>query len=158
MSTPNTLAVGQQIVVMIDALRNPDTTRVYSLVQLEAIKDLTDLIATGGVCCEVYGDVDTSDRKRYGGVIHDEQGWAILSICSLDTPVLAQQIYNARDALVVPFQTHAQLAGTPNNVFLDELDPNMQFTRIFRNGVWWRAHVAKITTKQQWQVTGGIQS
>jgi hypothetical protein len=155
-NTPSTLAVGQQIVSMLQALTNPDTTPVYTNVSLEATKDITDFTVNGGVCCEVYGDTDTSDRRRFGGVIYDVQTWFILSICALDTPQHAQQIYNARDALVVPMQQHAQLGGVPNNVWFSELQPNMKFFRIQRSGQWYRAHLAQLETRQQWNVSGGV--
>lgn len=153
---PNTLATGQQIVSLLGSLTNPDTTPLYKLVQLESIKDVTDLVAGGGVCCEVYGDQDTSDRRRFGGVIYDIQSWFILSICSMETPQLAQQIYTVRDLMVVPFQQHAQLAGTPLNVWFSGLKDNMKFFRIQRNGQWLRAHLAELETRQQWNVSGGI--
>ncbi len=153
---PNTLAVAQQIVTLLSALTNPDTTPLYKIVQLEAIKDIVDLTTGGGVCCEVYGDQDTSDRRRFGGIIYDIQTWFILSICALDTPAHAQQIYNVRDQLVQPFQQHAQLGATPANVWFSELQPNMKFFRIQRSGQWFRAHLAILETKSQWNVSGGI--
>lgn len=156
-TTPNTLAIGQQIVALLAALTQSDNvTPLYTLVQLEAIKDVIDLTAAGGVCCEVYGNDDTSDRRRFGGIIYDIQSWFILSLCSLDSPALAQQIYTVRDGLVQPFQQHAQLAGVPSNVWFNELDTNMRFGRVYRNGTWLRSHLATLTTKQQWQVQGGI--
>lgn len=157
--SPNTLQIGQQIVNLLSNLTQSDgLTPVYVRCQLESIKDVTDLVASGGVCCEVYGDADTSDRRRFGGIIYDIQTWFIISLCSLDTPTLAQQIYIARDGLVGPLQQHAQLAGTPTNVWFNELDPNMKFGRMYRNGTWLRSHLATLTTKQQWQVQGGITS
>ena len=157
-TTPNTLAVGQQVVALLAALTNPDTTPVYAQVSLEAIKDVVDVTANGAACCEVYGDSDTSDRRRFGGVIYDVQTWYILSICQLDTPEHAQKIYSVRDALVVPFQAHAQLASVPSNVFFAELQPNMKFFRVQRSGQWYRAHLAILETRQQWIVAGGVQS
>jgi hypothetical protein len=156
-TAPNTLAIGQQIVSFLQALKQGDgVTPLYSLVQLEAIKDVVDLTSNGGVCCEVYGSKDTSDRRRFGGVIYDPQEWFILSLCSLDSPALAQQIYTVRDGMVQPFQQHAQLNSTPANVWFNELNPQMEFGRIYRNGTWLRSHLATLTTKQQWQVQGGI--
>ncbi len=156
-NSPSTLAIGQEIVTLIAALKQSDgITPLYSLVQLDAIKDVTDLVANGGVCCEVYGDIDTSDRRRFGGVIYDVQSWFILSLCSLDNPTLAQQIYTARDGLVQPFQQHAQLNSTPANVWFSELQPSMKFGRIYRNGTWLRSHLATLETRQQWNVAGGI--
>lgn len=156
-SQPNTLAIANQIVSVLAALKQQDgITPVYTLVQLEAIKDVVNYVASGGVCCEVYGEADTSDRRRFGGVIYDVQAFSILSLCSLDSPTLAEQIYTARDSMVVPFQQHSQLGGTPDNVWLSELDPTMKFGRIFRNGTWLRSHLATLTVKSQWQITGGV--
>ncbi len=160
-ATPNadTLAIGQQITAFLANLTYPNTsTLVYSLAQLEAIVDVVDLTANGGVCCEVYGDQDTSERRGFGGRIWDGQSWFILSLCSRDTPVLAQQIYPVRDAMVYPFQQHATLGTAVFNVFQAQLDPNMKFFRVERNGVWLRAHLAQLVTKQEWQVIGGIVS
>lgn len=155
----NTGAIGDQIVSFCASLVYPSTsTVVYTLAQLEAIKDVVDLTANGGICCEVYGDQDTSERRGFGGRIWDEQSWFILSLCSLDTPVLARQIYDARDALLVPFQTHATLGTAVFNVFFSQLQPNMKFFRVQRNGVWLRAHLAQLTTRQEWAIQGGIQS
>src|SRR5258708_2689583 len=156
-SSPNTLAIGNAIVTYMSALTYPSTsTTVYTLAQLEAIKDVIDLTANGGVCCEVYGDLDNSDRRGFGGRIWDPQSWFILSLCALDTPQHAQQIYNVRDALVVPFQTHATLGAQVSNLFHSQLQPNMKFFRVQRSGQWLRAHLAILETKQEWQVVGGI--
>lgn len=96
--------------------------------------------------------------SRIGGRIWDEQSWFILSLCSLDTPALARKIYDVRDAMVYPFQQHATLGTAVFNLFQAQLNPNMKFFRVQRNGVWLRAHLAQLTTKQEWQVVGGIQS
>jgi hypothetical protein len=153
----NTGAIGDQIVTFLASLTYPGTsTVVYDLAQLEAIKDVTDLVANGGICCEVYGDQDTSERRGFGGRIWDEQSWFILSLCSLDTPALARKIYDVRDAMVYPFQQHATLGTAVFNLFHAQLQPNMKFFRVLRNGVWLRAHLAQLTTKQEWQVIGGI--
>lgn len=150
---PNTLAIGNQIVSFLTTLTYPGTsTLVYSLAQLESIKDITDFIANGGVCCEVYGDTDTSERRGFGGRIWDTQSWFILSMCSLDTPELAAQIYSVRDSLVVPFQTHATLGTQVFNLFQSQLKPGMKFFRLFRNGDWVRAHLAELETFQEWQI------
>ena len=153
----DTLAIGQEIVTYMGALVYPGTsTVVYTLAQLEAIKDATDLVASGGVCCEVYGDTDTSERRGFGGRIWDCQTWFILSLCALDTPAHAQQIYRVRDALVLPFQTHVTLGGSVTNLFQVQLQPNMKFFRVQRSGQWLRAHLATLETKQEWQVSGGV--
>ncbi len=155
----DTLAIGQAVVSFLANLLYPGTsTVVYNQAQLEAIKDVVDQTANGGICCEVYGDLDTSERRGFGGRIWDEQSWFILSLCSLDTPVLAQQIYTVRDALVLPFQQHATLSDQVANVFQVQLNPTMKFFRVQRNGVWLRAHLATLTTKQEWVIPGGVVS
>ncbi len=155
----NTLLIGQQIASYMSALVYPGTsTVVYTLAQLEAIKDVIDLTASGGVCCEVYGDTDDSERKGFGGRIWDIQTWFILSLCALDTPAHAQQIYNVRDAVVLPFQSHATLGGSVSNLFQVMLKPNMKFFRVQRSGQWLRAHLAILETRQEWQIQGGVVS
>lgn len=155
----NTGAIGDAIVSFCASLVYPNTsTMVYTLAQLEAIKDVVDLTANGGICVEVYGDQDTSERRGFGGRIWDEQSWFIVSLCSLDTPALARKIYDVRDALVLPFQQHATLGTAVFNLFQAQLNPNMKFFRVQRNGVWLRAHLAQLTTKQEWQIIGGVQS
>lgn len=153
---PNTLLIGEQIVSYLAALTYPNTSKVYTIAQLEALKDITDFVANGGVCCEVYGDGDGSERRGFGGRIWDVQIWYILSMCSMDTPAYAQNIYNARDALVLPFQQHATLGTSVFNLFHSALQPTMRFGRIQRNGVWYRMHLAQLETRQEWQVSGGI--
>ena len=149
----NTLLIGQQIASYMSALVYPGTsTVVYTL----AIKDVIDLTASGGVCCEVYGDTDDSERRGFGGRIWDTTSWFILSLCALDTPIHAQQIYPVRDAVVYPFQQHATLGGSVSNLFQVMLKPNMKFFRVQRSGQWLRAHLAILETKQEWQVQGGI--
>src|SRR6266705_2362665 len=153
----NTLAIGQQIASYMSALVYPGTsTVVYTLAQLESIKDVIDLTASGGVCCEVYGDTDDSERKGFGGRIWDCQTWFVLSLCALDTPAHAQQIYSVRDAVVYPFQQHVQLGGSVSNLFQVMLKLNMKFFRVQRSGQWLRAHLAILETKQEWQGSGGI--
>ncbi|SRR5258708_6379919 len=155
-SSPNTDAIESAIVTYLQALAYPDTSLVYTLAQGETIKDVVDLVANGGVCCEVYGDLDTSDRRGFGGRIWDIQSWFILSICAMDTPTHARQIYKARDALVQPFQQHATLGTSVFNLFHSELQPNMKFFKVQRSGQWLKAHLAILQTKQEWQVVGGI--
>ncbi len=154
---PNTLDIGETIVSYLSALTLPGTSNLtYTLAQLEAIKDVIDLTSNGGICCEVYGDLDTSDRRGFGGRIWDTQSWFVLSLCSLDTPALAKQIYLARDALVYPFQQHATLGDQVTNLFQAQLQPNMKFFRVQRNGTWLRAHLCQLETKQEWVVQGGV--
>jgi hypothetical protein len=148
--TPNTDAIPDAIVSYLSALTYPDTTAVYTLAQVEAIKDVIDLTSNGGVCVEVYGNEDTSERRGFGGRMWDTQSWFILSLCSLDTPTLARQIYKVRDALVQPFQEHAQLGNIVSNVFQSKLKPNMRFLRVERNGQYLRGHLCELETKQEW--------
>ncbi len=156
-TSANTLDIGEAIVNYLSALTYPGTsTIVYALAQLEAIKDVIDLTSNGGICCEVYGDIDTSERRGFGGRIWDTQSWFILSLCSLDTPALAKQIYLARDALTYPFQQHATLGDQVTNLFQIQLKPNMKFFRVLRNGTWLRAHLAELETKQEWAIQGGV--
>jgi len=154
--SPNTDAIETTIVGYLQALAYPDTSLVYTLAQAEAIKDVVDLVANGGACCEVYADLDTSDRRGFGGRVWDIQTWFILSLCAKDTPAHARQIYKVRDALVQPFQEHATLGGTVSNLFQSELQPNMKFFQVLRSGQWLRAHLAILQTKSEWQVSGGI--
>lgn len=155
-TAPNTKAIGQQIVSFLSNLTYPDTTPVYTLAKLESIKDITSYVTNGGVCVEVYGDTDTSERRGFGGRMWDEQTWFILSICSLDSDVSAAKIYDARDQLVQPFQQHATLGTQVFNLFHSQLQPNMRFGRMQRNGVFYRSHLAILLTKQEWIVQGGI--
>lgn len=156
-TAPNTLAIANNIVSFLQTLTYPGTsTLVYNVAQLEAIKDVTDLVANGGICAEVYCDGDSSERRGFGGRIWDDQKWYLLSMCSTDTAAYAQQIYNVRDALVIPFQTHALLNAQVFNLFHSDLQNNMKFFRIYRNGQWLRAHLAVLETRQEWQVQGGI--
>ena len=151
-TTPNTAAIGDAIVAYLAALTYPNTAPVYNLVQLEAIKDVTTQVAGGYACAEVYGNDDSSIRHAFGGKMRDEQSWFILSMCSLDTPQQARQIYVIRDALVQPFATHATLGNT-GSVFHAELKPNSgKFLRIARNGQELRAHLIEVFTMQEWVV------
>lgn len=154
-SAPQTLAIGQDLVSYMAALTYPGTsTLVYQLAQLEAIKDVISLVANGGACCEVYGDTDTSERRGFGGRIWDIQTWFVLSLCSLDTAALAQQIYNIRDAAMVPLQTHATLGTSVSNLFHSQVkEGSGKFFRIQRNGQFLRAHLFILETRQEWQVT-----
>ena len=156
---PDTNSIADAIASYLSTLTYPGTsTQVYALAQVEAIKDVTDLTSGGKVCVEVYGDLDTSERRGFGGRIWDTQSWFILSLCSLDSPVYARQIYSVRDALVYPFQQHVQLGDQVGNVFQVQLKPNMKFFRVERNSNQIRAHLAVLETKQEWVVQGGIQS
>lgn len=156
-TSADTLAIGTQIVSFLTTLTYPGTsTMVYTLAQLEAIKDVLDLTTSGGICVEVYGDTSNSERRGFGGRVWDTQTWYILSLCSLDTPAYAQQVYGVHDALTYIFQQHATLGTAVGNLFHSQLDPNIKFGRIFRNGTWLRSHLAMLTTKQEWALQGGV--
>jgi hypothetical protein len=155
---PNTHAIGTQIVSYLAGLQylgNPnftDGTKVYTLAQLEAIKDVIPLIANGGACVEVYGDKDVSERRGFGGRVWDTQTWYLLSMCSLDTAAYAATIYDVRDALVQPFQAHAQLGNVVSNLFHSALEADGKFWRVMRTGQWVRAHLITLQTRQEWYV------
>lgn len=155
-AAPDTLAIGNAIVAYLTSLAYPNTALVYTLAQLEAITDVIDLVANGGACCEVYGDKDNSERRGFGGRVWDSQTWFILSLCSVKTPVFSQQIYSIRDALIQPFQQHAQLGNQVSNLFHSQLNGSSRFFRVQRSGQWLRAHVAVLETRQEWQIPGGV--
>ncbi len=155
-TSPNTGTIGDAIVSYLASLTFPNSSLVYTLAQLEAIKDVVDLVANGGACCEVYGDKDGSERRGFGGRIWDSQTWFILSLCSMETPQLARHIYDVRDALVQPFQQHATLGTQVSNLFHAQLSPNGRFFRVQRSGQWLRAHLIELETRQEWQVQGGV--
>lgn len=129
---------------------------MYSFSQLEQINDVVGKVSDGSVVVEVYGDTDTSERKGFGGRIWDTQHWYICSLCSLETPGGAQQIYKVRDALVQPFQQHAQMTNIVSNLFHAELQAAMRFIRVPRDGQVLRAHLAVLETRAEWVVPGGI--
>ena len=151
---PSTKAIGNAIVAYLAALTKPDTTAVYKLAQLEYIFDVIGKVSDGGAVVEVYGNLDSSERHGFGaaGHIKDVQTWYILSMCSLDTAETAARIYDIRDALVQPFQAHAQLGNIVSNLFHSQLQDNMRFGRIQRNGQFLRMHLAILETRQEWLV------
>lgn len=152
-TAPNTKAIGNQIVAFLSALTYPNTSLVYNSGQLEMINDVVSRVSDGGAVFEVYGHTDSSDRRGFGGRIWDPQSWLIVSLCSLETPALAAQIYDVRDALVQPFQVHATLGTAVFNLFHAELKANSgMFGRATRNGQVLRAHTIELTTKQEWTV------
>lgn len=149
---PNTKAIGNAIVTYLTGLTYSDgITKVYQLAQLEEIKDVTDQVANGA-CAEVYGNMDKSERRGFGGRIWDYQSWYILSMVSLDTPALAATIYDVRDALVQPLQAHAQLGSQVLNLFHSQIKDNGRFLKVMRNGQWLRAHLIELETRQEWTV------
>lgn len=146
--------MAQAIVGFTTALTYSGGGLVYTQVSLGEFKDLTSLIAGSGTAClEVYGNLDNSQHKGFGGKAFDEQTWFLLSIVSLDNAQLAEQtIYNVRDALVVPFQTHATL-GNAGSVYHSQIKQGGgKFLKIFRNGAWYRAHLIEIMTRQEYFV------
>lgn len=150
---PTTKAIGNAIVSYLSALTYPDTTPVYKLVQLEVIMDVMNRISDGGAVCEIYGNADDSQRHNFGGRIWDEQEWYILSLCSLETSALASQIYDVRDALIVPFQTHAVLGSQVANLFHAQIKPNSgRFMQVLRNGQKCKAHLITLMTRSEWSV------
>jgi len=153
-AAPATKAVGNAIVAYLKALTYANGSKVYAMAQLDQLKDIIGLISNGGVCVEVYGNMDSSAVKSFGGGIWDEQTWYILSMCSLDDTVLATEIYDARDALVQPFGVHYELGNTISGLFWSRLKPDSgRFLRILRNGQEVMAHVIELETKLTWQAT-----
>jgi len=152
-SSPNTLAVAQAIQTYMTALTiggNP----AYSLVALGEIKDVTDRVANGSVCLEIYGGDDDSQHYAFGGEITDDQSWYLLSMTSLDNSQAAEQLlYAVRDALVKPIQEHITL-GSAGNIYFSQIKPKSgKFFDLDRNGIWVRAHVLEVFTSSLWQVT-----
>lgn len=158
-TAPQTKAIGNAIVSYLAALTKPDTTLVYKVAQLEVIFDVLTQVSSGGAVVEVYGNLDNSERRGFGGRIWDTQSWYLLSMCSLETAGLASYIYDVRDYLIVPFQQHAQLGNAVSNEFHTQFKLNSgRFMQTVRNGVKLRAYVCELETKQEWVVSGGIVS
>lgn len=154
---PNTKAIGVQIVSYLATLAYPSTAPVYKLAQLEQIKDVVTQVTDGGAVVEVYGNLDDSERRGFGGRVRDTQSWFIMSLVSNETAAMAASIYDVRDALVQPFQLHATLGTSVFNLFHAALKPNTgHFMMMLRDGQFLRAHVIEIETKQEWQVPGGV--
>lgn len=152
-NSPDTLSIANSIITLTTALTYPDTTPVYDLVQLGEIKDVTDKIAGGKACLEVYANNDSSEHYSFGGKIRDEQTWFLLSLVSLVNANTAEQlIYKIRDQIVQPFQIHATLnnAGT---VYHSQLLPKgAKFLKMYRNGQWMRCYLCELMTRQEWVV------
>lgn len=152
---PNTLAVAQAVVAYGQALIYPGGGAVYTAVSIGEMKDVTDQIVTSGnACLEVYANTDDSQHHAFGGKIRDDQSWYLLSLVNMDDAAAAEMlIYQVRDALIQPFQTHATL-GNAGNVFHSQIKSGSgRFLRIFRNGQWLRAHLIEIQTISEWVVT-----
>lgn len=143
----STKAVGNAIVSILSDLS------VYTLAQLEQIKDVTDLIANGGACAEVYCNMD-AERKLFGGGKWDEQTWYILSMCGLETAARAAAIYDIRDAMVTALSSHTALGGTIPGLFYAQFKrpEGGRFLRIDR-GKEYQAHAIELETKVAYQVT-----
>lgn len=152
-NSPDTLSVAQAIVSFAQTLTYPNSSSVYTFVSLGEIKDVTNYVANGGATLEVYGNLDNSQHKGFGGKVYDEQSWFLLSLVSLDNSQVAeQQIYAIRDALVYPFQEHATL-GDVGSVYHSQIKSGSgRFMRVPRNGVYYRAHLIEILTRQEWYV------
>jgi hypothetical protein len=153
-NAPNTDAVASAIVAYTQALTFAGGGAVYSRVQKGEIKDVVNLVAgSAQACLEVYANLDDSQRYAFGGRIRDEQTWFLLSLVNLDNAQTAETlIYNVRDALVQPFQTHATL-GNAGSVFHSELKQGTgKFLKIMRNGEWLRAHLVELMSRSEWQV------
>ena len=152
-TSPNTLVIAQAIVAYGKALTYTSGALVYSVVQLGEIKDITDQVANGNACLEVYANKDDSQHFTFGGKIRDDQTWFLLSLVSLDDAQRAEeQIYQIRDAIIPPFQVHATL-GNAGSIFHSQIRAGSgKFIKIFRNGQWLRAHVIEIMTIQEWFV------
>jgi hypothetical protein len=151
-STPNTLSIGQAISNYCAALTYPSTALVYTKTQLGAIKDITDFTVNSlQACLEIYAHKDDSQHHAFNGKIVDTQTWLLLSLVNMnDTQTAETTIYYTRDALMVPFQTHATL-GNASSVFNSKIKPNgAQFVRLFRNGQWYRGHLLELETMQEW--------
>jgi len=128
------------------------TGQSFAQVSIEEIKDVTNLVAGTGACLEIYGTADDSQHKNFGGKVKDEQEWMLLALVSKDTNVQAQQIYVIRDALVVPFQTHATL-GNAGTVYHAQIKPGSgMYVDVKRNEQWLRGYRVRIFTRQEWAV------
>jgi len=128
------------------------TNQSFAQVQIEEIKDVTNLVANSGACLEIYGASDDSQHAYFGGRIRDEQSFILMALVSKDTPTYAQQIYVIRDALVAPFQTHATL-GNAGSVFHAQIKPRTgMYLDVRRNEQWLRGFRIQLLTMQEWQV------
>ena len=153
-NAPDTLAAGTAIKNFGIGLTYPNTSNtVYTVVTLGEQKDISDNTANGNVSLEVYVNSDDSQHKGFGGKVKDTQSWFLLSLVSLDNAQTAEEtICQVRDALMVPFQTHATL-GDAGSVYHSQIRPNTsKFIKVLRNGLWLRAHVCEIYLYQEWYV------
>ncbi len=153
-NSPNTPAIATALVAYCQALTYTGGAPVYKQVALGEIKDITNQIANGAACLEIYINQDDSQHRAFGGKIQDEQSWFLLSLVSLDDAQAAETlIMQVRDALVVPFQTHATL-GDAGSVFHSQIKPNSgKFWKPIRNQAFVRAHLIELLTRQEWFAT-----
>lgn len=150
-NSPNTPAIMEAIQTYMQGI-TWGSGQSFALVQVEEIKDVTNLVAGGGACLEIYGTADDSQHHAFGGKVRDEQAFMLMALVSKDTPDYAKQIYVIRDALVVPFQTHATL-GNAGTVFHSQIKPNTgQYIDVRRNMQWLRGYRVQIKTIQEWVV------
>ncbi len=150
-NAPNTPAILTAIQGYMQAL-TWGTNQSFSQVAIEEIKDVTNLVANGGACLEIYGAQDDSQHFTFGGKIRDEQTFLLMALVSKDTPAYAQQIYVIRDALVIPFQVHATL-GNAGTVFHSQIKPSSGvYLDVRRNEQWLRGYKVMVKTKSEWFV------
>lgn len=148
---PNTMAILTAIQTYMQAI-TWGSSQQFAQVSIEEFKDVTNLVAIGGACLEIYGVNDDSQHKAFGGKVVDEQTFMLLALVSKDTPVYVQQIYSIRDALVVPFQVHATLGGA-GTVYHSQVKPNTGlYLDVRRNAQWLRGYRVHIMTRQEWVV------
>lgn len=153
-TAPNTPAVAQAIVAFGQALTySTSGLLVYTAVSSGETKDLTNAVAGSNACLEVYANLDDSQRHGFGGKIWDEQTWFLLSLVNLDNAEAAELlIYQVRDALVQPFQTHATLENAGSVFHAQIKSGSGRFLKALRNGQWLRGHLMEILVRQEWFV------
>lgn len=155
-AAPATRATGAALVTAMAGLTYPSGGgNVYTFTQLEQVFDISDYIANGGACGEVYCNTDASLTATFGGGKWDVQTWYILSMTSLDTPLTAASIYDVRDALVGNLSAQLTLGGSiPGLFFAQWKGPESgRFLRIERNGQEVQAHAIEMLTRIAWNTT-----
>ncbi len=150
-SQPNTPAILDAIQGYMSAL-TWGSGQSFALAQIEEIKDITNLVANGGACLEIYGTDDDSQHKTFGGYVTDEQDWMLLALVSKDTALYARQIYAIRDAIVQPIMKHATI-GNAGNVYHAQIRPKSgAYLDVRRDEQWLRGYRVKIMTRSEWVV------
>jgi|SRR5579859_222726 len=150
-NSPNTIAIMTAIQGYMTSL-TWGINQSFAQVQIEEIKDVTESVAQGSACLEIYGASDDSQHFTFGGKVRDEQSFILMALVSKDTPAYAQQIYTIRDALIVPFQTHATL-GNAGTVYHAQIKPGTgAYLDVLRNNQWLRGYRVHIMTRQEWFV------